>query len=289
MLTEESETQNALNKLNELNKNKVTLSQPVFFVPGWTDEGCGWWKKSDTITHTMEGWLDNVATNPTMAYFVDFTAETSQCNSFLDFGEVLKKKIWNAIGKSQPFDLVGHSMGGLDIRAALTQGEPLLNCRCCIGVATPQQGDNFGGMANSLAKWFPALAKSRWTPYQIEQMKNLDPDYPPIKLLNTLANRTVFFQRIKKFYEMKGLRDFTVKGSAFMDKTGIESLYQNKAEEIPVDGCDHTGPLGITQDVRTILAIMYILCDIELDLEGGNCGIFAGGIDRPADNSNVFI
>jgi hypothetical protein len=104
-----------------------------------------------------------------------------------------------------------------------------------------------------------------------------------------LNNRTAFFERIKKFYEMKGTRDFVVKGSAFMDKTGIESLYQNKTEEVPVSGCEHTGPLGITQDVRTILAIMCILCDIELDLEGGNCGIFAGGIDRPVDNSNVFI
>jgi len=289
MLPESIETQNALNKLNELKQSKVTLSLPVFFVPGWTDESCYWWKKSDAIPNTMEGWLDNIATNSKTAYFVDFTSVKNKCMSFLDFGEALKKYIWSTIGKNQPFDLVGHSMGGLDIRAAITQGDPLINCRCCIGVATPQQGDNFGGMANTLAKWFPALAKDKWKSYQIAQMKNLDPNYPPIKLLNTLDNRIAFFQRIKKFYEMKGLRDFVVKGSAFMDKTGIETLYQNKAEDIPVDGCEHTGPLGITQDARVILAILYILCEFELDLEGGNCGIFAGGVDRPADNSNVFI
>jgi len=290
-MDKESEIQNTVMKFNELKQNKVVLNYPVFFVPGWTDEGCGWWKKSDTAKDTMEGWLNDVAANSIQATFVDFKAETSQCNSFIDFGEVLKKKIWDKIGKNQPFDLVGHSMGGLDIRAAITQGEdPLLNCRCCISVATPQQGDNFGGFSNTLMKLFPKLAKQRgMASYQVEQMKNLDPDYPPIKILNTLDNRKVFFERIGKFYEMKGTRDFVVKGSAFMDKTGIEALYQKKAEEIPVTGCEHTGGLGITQDPRTILVIIYILCNIELDIGGGNCGVFAGGIDRPKDDKDNII
>jgi pimeloyl-ACP methyl ester carboxylesterase len=242
----------------------------------------------------MEDVLNNVATNPLNVTYINFEAVTNQCKSFLDFGQFLKQMIWDKIGKNQPFDLVGHSMGGLDIRAAIALGEnPLLNCRCCISVAVPQQGDHFGGFANFCMKYVPFFGDinkiRNISSSQKEQMKNLDPDYPPIKILNKVENRVAFFQRVKKFYEMKGLRDFTVKGSAFMDKTDIESLYQNKSEEIPVNGCDHTGPLGITRDVRVILAILYILSDIELDIEGGNCGIFAGGIDRPADNSNVFI
>jgi len=289
-MDEDIEIQNAINELNKLKQNKFTLSHPVFYVPGWTDEGCGWWKKSDTAKYTMEGLLNDTATNPFNATFITFKDVTSQCKSFMDFGEFLKKIIWDKIGKNQPFDIVGHSMGGLDIRAAIIQGDPLLNCRCCISVATPQQGDHFGGMMNFCMKYIPFMADiKKMPPYQVEQMKNLDSDYPPINVLNTLGNRHLFFMSIAKFYEMKGTRDFVVKGSAFMDKTGIEALYQDKTEEIPVTRCEHTGALGITQDPRTILAIIYILSGIELDVGGGNCGIFAGGIDRPHVDNNRFI
>jgi len=290
MLTEELEAQNAVNELNKLKQNKFTLSRPIFFVPGWTDEGCGWWKNSATAKYTMEGVINDTATNPLNATFVTFEDVTSQCKSFMDFGEFLKKIIRDKIGKSQPFDIVGHSMGGLDIRAAMTQGDPLLNCRCCISVATPQQGDHFGGMMDFCVKYIPGVADLKKMPsYQVEQMKNLDSDYPLINILNTLENRQLFFKNIAKFYEMKGTRDFVVKGSAFMDKTGIEALYQDKTEEIPVTGCEHTGTLGITQDPRTILAIIYIISGIELDLGVWNCGIFAGGIERPQNDNNRFI
>ena len=278
--------QNALNKLEELTKDRIALKRPAFFVPGWTDELCACWGRSDSNNICIKDWLTKICSNPEEARYIDFEKETSQCVSFLDFGEVLKNKIWAYIGKDKEFDIVGHSMGGLDIRAAITQNKPLLNTQNCLTVATPHQGDNLGGMDVWLRK-IP-LIKSLWdkirkeTSYQVEQSKGLDPDYAPIKTINKVDNITAFLEKIWQLYEFKGTMDFTVKGSAYINETDISSeLCKNKIKKVAIDGADHTGKIGITQDPRTILAIIKILLGVKLeelkDLND-NHGIFIGGI-----------
>ena len=284
----------ALSKLTEFKQNKITLKYPVFFVPGWTDESCSVWQVPYGGNQSVKQWLNEVAINPGLAQYITFIEETKDCKSFLDFGEVLKNKIWKAIGKEQVFDLIGHSMGGLDIRAAITQGKaPLLNCRYCITVATPNCGDNLGGVGNFFERYFRRLAQAikKMLPYQVEQEKYLDPDYPPIKQINSLESRKLFLNSVTKFYELKGMEDSLVQGSAFIDKTDIEeNLYKGKVAAIPIDGCEHVGVKGITLDPRTIAVIIYVLCDIDLKLQlGKNYGILPGGYYTPVDEKDKVV
>ena len=290
---ESEQINTALSKLNGFKENKMRLKYPVFFVPGWTDEICSVWKEPYGGKQCIKQWLSEVAINPDLAQYIPFIEETSRCKNFLDFGEVLKNKIWQSIGKNQMFDLVGHSMGGLDIRAAITQGvDPLLNCRYCITVATPNCGDNFGGIQNFFAKHFRRLMQAikNMPSHQIEQGKYLDPDYPPIKQLNSLENRKLFLRNVSKLYELKGTEDFLVQGSAFIDKTGMESLFKEKVTAIPIDGCEHVGVKGITLDPRTIAVIIYVLCGIDLKLQlAMNYGTLKGGYYKPINEKDRFV
>ena len=279
--------QNALNKLEEFVKSKIFLKRPVFFVPGWTDESCECWKKSDNNI-CIKDWIAKICSNPEEVRYINFEKETSQCKSFLDFGEVVKNEIWNYIGKDKEFDIVGHSMGGLDIRAAITQNEQLMNTRNCLTVATPHQGDNFGGVDAWLRKipWVKSLWNTikKETSYQVEQVKGLDPDYEPIKIINKVDNKTAFLEKIGQLYEFKGTMDFTVKGSAYLSESGIDpELCKRKINKVEIDGADHTGKTGITQDPRAIFAIIKILVGIKLEeIEdlNDNHGIFIGGIQK---------
>lgn len=262
----------SLAQLNAFKQSKITLRRPVFFVPGWTDEDCKCWSKGQWGQLSIRQWLEDIVTNFSNAHFINFIDVTKDCKSFLDFGEVLKHKIWDLVGTDQEFDIIGHSMGGLNTRAAITQGDPLLRTNKCLTVATPHQGDHLGGMQKFLrTSWFGKMI-GKSTPYHIEQGKNLDPDYEPIKIINTDESRRLFLERINRLYQFKGTRDFCVKGSAIMMDYGIEPLYKEKTEQIIVEGADHTGKIGICQDPRTILTIVKTLLDIELPRPDFNYG-----------------
>lgn len=274
----EKQKEEALGILKAYKEDKVTLRRPVFFVPGWTDESCGCWSAAYRKNTAMKEWIDAICINPYEARYVKFEEESPSCRSFLDFGEVLKKKIWSDIGKDREFDLVGHSMGGLDIRAALALGELLSQNHNCLTVATPHQGDNLGGINVWSRNTFLGRALIGWilhqdTPYHREQSKGLDPDYEPIKIINRTENKLLFLQRVSKLYEFKGTRDFTVKDSAYIDKSDIPLEYRSsKIEDIEIGGADHTGKLGITQDPRTVLSIISILLGRELEKPEYNKG-----------------
>ena len=235
-------------------------------------------------------WIDQIVDNPDQVIFINFQPVTASCQSFLDFGEILKNKIWAAIGKNQPFDLVGYSMGGLVVRAALTQLEPLLNCQNCISADVPHGGDDFGGIIKALEKFAPHLMfKMDNIPiYQQEQVENMDPSCRSMQKINSLENRKVFLQRVNKFYQFKGTRDYVVMDSCFLDSVGLGELYTQKVTSIPVQGCGHVGINGVTIDVRTILAVFHMLLDIDITL-AMNKGNFPGGIDIPPDDNEIFI
>jgi len=262
----------SLVQLNTFKQRKITLRRPVFFIPGWTDEDCKCWAKGQWGQLSIRQWFEDIVANSADSHFITFSDVTKDCKSFLDFGEALKRKILDVIGADHEFDIVGHSMGGLNTRAAITRGDPLLHTNKCLTVATPHQGDHLGGIQKFLrTSWLGKIIGTS-TPYHIEQGKNLDPDYEPIKIINTDESRRLFLERINKLYQFKGTRDFCVKGSAIMKNNGIESLYEEKTEQIIVEGADHTGKIGICQDPRTILTIVKVLLDIELPKPDFNYG-----------------
>ncbi len=136
----EEQRKEAIAQLNEFKQNKITLEKPVFFVPGWTDETCQCWTGNEKNKDSIKTWFEGMCFNSDLAYFINFEEESDECESFLDFGLFLKQKIERRIGDKQEFDIVGHSMGGLDTRAAVIQENPLLNINKCITVATPHRG-----------------------------------------------------------------------------------------------------------------------------------------------------
>jgi len=140
----EEQKNDAIAQLNKFKNNKITLERPVFFVPGWTDESCQCWTADEENKDSVKTCLEGMCSNFNFAHFVNFEEESDSCDSFLDFGVFLKQKIEKLIGDKQDFDILGHSMGGLDTRAAVIQESPLLNINKCITVATPHWGDNFG-------------------------------------------------------------------------------------------------------------------------------------------------
>ena len=89
------ERQQALVALDKLSDEKPLLKRPVFFVPGWTDEGCTCWTKPYLQGYlTIQDWIGRIARNSDFANYITFTDQESKgCKSFLDFGDLLKWKI----------------------------------------------------------------------------------------------------------------------------------------------------------------------------------------------------
>ena len=273
----EAERAKALKRLEELKKEKLSLQHDVFFVPGWTDEDATCWLEPyQTGYTTMNDWIKMVVLNPEKAHFITFSeTESKKCESFLDFAEILKKHIDDTIGLSTPIDLVGHSMGGLDIVAAITQEpNPLLNVKTCITVATPHLGSDLGGLQFALNNVI-----ERVPDYQAIQGKNLDPQEEPIIILNKLETRKTLLNRIEKLYTFTGTRDTATFGVARLCENDLDStLYKEKVVDFhPIDGACHSSECclyvqGITQDCRTIVNILDILSGKELDIQQGNYG-----------------
>ena len=214
--------ENALKRLDELSQNKIELKRPVFFVPGWTDEDCVCWKTAYQKGYTpIKEWISKTVKNADVANYVTFSdKETKACSSFLDFGDVLKTKIWDIIDYKKEFDLIGHSMGGLDSVAAITDHiEPLNNVHDLITVATPHQGSELGEIG-------PVFNK--YERHHALQCLNLDPDQPSIKLINKLETRNKLLESIEKLYCLMGTRDMAVMRSARFNKEGIDKDYYKK-------------------------------------------------------------
>lgn len=159
-LERERQKQAAREKLQALQTEKITLNRPVFFVPGWRDEDGTCWLETckDTDEQPIRDWVPEVVTNPALAHYVTFTdAESRGCESFVDFGQLVKERVWEAIGRDTPFDAIGHSMGGLDIVAALLdEDEPLAHLHYLITVATPHRGTEWGGGCDNYRARSPA-------------------------------------------------------------------------------------------------------------------------------------
>jgi hypothetical protein len=262
-------------ELEGYKQNKLNLQYPTFFVPGWTGENCAAWKEpyldvpkqyKDYYRPIMQ-WINEIIENNSQAFYITFTEEeTESSSSFLELGKYLKNKILTIVQDS-PVNLVGHSMGGLDIRVAICDDEKtILNVKNVITVGTPNNGTPEAGLLG----WRPIQKLvnhfKKMEPYHIKQGYNLYANSEPIKTINKVENRLKLLQRINKFYIFMGLLDSTVKGSPKLDKDGIsEELYKEKVKTpLQTASAEHTGKAGITQDPRIVLPLIKILCGIEL-------------------------
>lgn len=261
-------------ELETYKTNKITLEYPSFFIPGWTGENCAAWKepylgvrkKYRKYYKPVMNWLEEIVTNKNNAHFIEFSYEESdRSESFLEMGQYLKKKILNIAG-TQPINLIGHSMGGLDIRAALLdEKEPVLNAKNIITVGTPNNGTPEAGiLGNALIKKIISKFK-KFRPSQIIQGVNLSCSSEPMRYINTLENRVKLIERVEKFFILMGLKDFTVRISPKLDKDGIdENKYNEVVKVIQTSSAEHSGKNGITQDPRLLLPMVKILCGIEI-------------------------
>lgn len=255
--------QAAFNKLKALFRNKIGLKRPVFFVPGWTDESCANWTYPYRLSPPIKEWFKKICSNLGLVNFVTFTEQESvNCNSFIDFGLILKNKIESAIGSQNSFDIVGHSMGGLDIRGAIAIHN-LSRAENCITVATPHKGSQLGDIG-------PIF--KQYKPHHKIQCINLDPDHVPIQTINSLQNREKFLRNIKKLYQLVGTRDMVVARNAKIDKEGLGSVLLDKIITVEIGGVTHSAKGGITRDVRVIIALFNAFMGIEPEKPKYNYG-----------------
>lgn len=243
----------------------ATLSRPVFFVPGWAGETGDCWTEpyanSPKRHAPAKTWIERIvpaADRKTMVRYLSFTlAESRTCQSFLDFGPILKAKIRAAVAAGNPIDLVCHSMGSLDAIAAVTQPPaPLLDVVNLIAAGSPLQGIFYGKLVQPIDELLPFVA---WQPQHYTQVRNMDHLLPPIQLINTLETRRRLLERIGAFHGLEGTQDAVVMRSARLKTDGMDQEARSRVHHRQIAGATHTGPAGVTQDPRTIREIFRIL------------------------------
>ena len=252
----------AARELETLAGQGLLLKRPVFFVPGWTGESSTAWLTPYTPRNTAtKMWIDRIFRNATdYAVYVTLAEESPRCHSFCDFGQIVVEKI----GERQPCDCVGHSMGGLDIAAAVALCHPpLLNVQHFIAFGSPLRGTEWGEIRAKLGGLLPHL---------LDQAKSMDPDQPFIKRLQSPESLQRLLSRVTHVYSLYGTRDMAVRRSPKLSYRNIDPNWQGadpedfkkKVRVIDIQGAEHTGRLGITQDPRAVLWLVRILGDLPL-------------------------
>ena len=277
------EKQRALKALKAWAKKGITLTRHVFFVPGWAgEEGCCW---TAAYPHVLDGhqpikyWVERIVRNPQLVRFVSYVQFTEQesaaCPTFLQFADLLKTKIRYEAPADAPLDLVGHSMGGLDIIGALVNGgdylrHPVVNA---VTVGSPLRGVPYGNLVYRIRELLPTVP---WLPHHLEQLRNMDHGAGAIRLINRLDMRELLLARVARCYSLYGTQDFVVEGNAHFRTEGLAGASRKKLGELAIAGAAHTGAIGITQDPRTAAAIFTILAGGTVGEPPGNQGILVG-------------
>lgn len=271
--------QQALDKLTALAGQGLALKRHIFFVPGWTgEEGKAWKEPYPTLLvghRPIKAWIDRIARNPdrvTYVNYLDFSVQESMASrSFFEFGEMLKKKVRAQVSDHDAIDLIGHSMGGLDIVAAITQGDDALtNVENCVSVASPLRGVAYARFVKEVDRLLPFL---HWRPYHHIQVRNMDHHCEAIGKVNSLDTRTRLLQRVGAFYQLEGTQDMTVMRNARLRTDGLPSSLKEKITHLTIEGASHSGATGITQDPRTILYLISVIAGIPIEKPARNYGL----------------
>lgn len=250
------EKKGAYRELMKLAQTGFQLVRPVFVVSGWCDESCSNWVEPYALQLPLKAWTSKIVKNNKLVYYITFTdTESKSCKSFIDFGSILKKRIEDAIGKSNKFDIIGYSMGGLDIRAAISI-HGLKNAINCITVATPHKGAMLAEIGNLLNVKYPLH-------YKI-QCNALARRSDEINELNSFVNRKKFLESIQKLFQFCGTYDKAVQ----MKESRVESRdlgqdLHSKTMQVVFKKVAHNEKIGVTRDVRVVLALLHILVGIE--------------------------
>lgn len=274
----ELQKQKAIERLEFLAGKGVALKRHVFFVPGWAGEhGKAWtgYDKPVLKGHgSIKSWIDRIVRNPervTYVSYLEFSDKESEASkSFFDFAELLKARVRAHAAPDEPVDLIGHSMGGLDILAAITQGkDALTNVENCVAVASPLQGIVYSQFVKLADQLLPGM---KWEPYHYVQVRNLATTCAAIRKINSLENRVRLLERVKTFYHAEGTQDPTIMRSARLRREGLPKHLKAKIQQLVVEGASHSGAAGITHDPRTVLHLVSIIADIQIEKPKLNYG-----------------
>ncbi len=277
----------------------------MFFVPGWTDQGCVCWVEPYVEggadrrlgwEYTMTDWVETVVEpiDRDKVYFVQLVEESSQLSidryasgarqgkirhvrwdhdssasyeNFFQFAELLKRKI-RQTGLAE-YDLVGHSMGGLDIIAAagldrrvdqepevqrFVTSEPLENVRTIVTVATPFRGSPGASVVQRTK--LDEIMQPNWSDGIRRQAEAMSPDSPFIRIITEPQRQRRLVERVKGRVHTFGSRnDLTTPDQARM----IDGAINHPAGDLTM--ARHSASMGVTQDPRVILALFRLLSD----------------------------
>ena len=278
----EAEKRRALEELDTLAAQGLTLARHVFFIPGWDgEEGQCWTSPYPKLLKghaPVKSWLTRIVRNPARVTFISYLTftmkESKACEDFFEFAELLKGKIRQVIEPGEPMDLVGHSMGGLDAIAAITRGDdPLTGVVNCIAVGAPLQGFSYGKILKRLDQLLPLV---HWDAHHHVQARNMDCDSAAIKAINTPEIRRRLLERIDAFYDLEGTQDIVVARNARLRTDGCPKELAQKVRHLQIGGATHTASTGLTQDPRTVLSLLKIIAGLPIQLPKGNRGFLVG-------------
>lgn len=281
-------------ELRKFANKRIKLKRDVFFVPGWTDEGCMCWTEPYTEggidrrqgwEYTVKDW-EYIIENPEKMHYlklvdnedtiqiirnkkgkvqkVEFkTDSTENYANFFQFAELIKRKIQST--GAREFDLIGHSMGGLDIiSAAVLDAEqdnypevkefittkPLSGIGLLITVSTPYKGSDPATLAKR-TKLDEIFCKS-WSPGVRQQCNNMAFDSKFIEIINKSDIRKRLLNRVSIGVHTFGSRNDR---AVAYEYTQIEGA-TNHSEIVLAQ---HSQRMGITQDPRVHLELFNLL------------------------------
>ena len=277
--------------------SKFALKRDVFFVHGWGDEANICWtypytekgvNNAKDWEYTIEDWLGKLVTNKDeKVHFIKLVKDESRvalkCDAktgeisididqdesyyyenFFQFAELLKEKI-RLQKTSQDFDIVCHSMGGLDSVAAIAldketdttrtiKSPGIKGVKLLITVSTPHQGSPAANISDTKL----AEIVMRRSKYIRIQGSNMAPKAPFIKLVNSANARNTLLNRISFLHMFGGGDDIVVPTSSYkIKKAGL--VTDNFKIYPPLSLARHSQVMGITQDPRMHLEIIKLL------------------------------
>lgn len=269
----------ARDRLKDLIRNPVTLPRSTYFVPGWRDEQGHCWK-------TMEAWLPLVIANAkTHVHFLEFVAPDGgpipPWEDFLDFADDLAHLVHHDTAGAAEFDLVGHSMGGLDSLAAIAllgnhpelPEKPVTNVHTVITYDTPFLG--FASAESDLLKKFvTASRQDPWVLLQLAAMQKNSKRIAEVALARDafLAGVSEFWPRGADNYD--GLLEVEHDSAKFGGPESFGPNVRGRYHAYATWGdTTHSGVNGVTQDLRAVLETVQILTGTRDE----NADLFAGG------------